>query len=66
MLPVGILNASITNARKRNASIKAVMSHSKVLAISTALFLRAVLFEAVRCVLSWSINRHPIVKGCSF
>jgi hypothetical protein len=37
MLPVGIRNASITNARNTNASIKAVISHSAVFAISAAL-----------------------------
>jgi hypothetical protein len=51
MLPVGIRNASIINARKMNAKIKAVISHSKVFAISAALFFGAVFFELVFLVL---------------
>jgi hypothetical protein len=40
MLPVGIRKASMTKARNTNAKIKAVMSHSNVLAISAALSFR--------------------------
>jgi hypothetical protein len=53
---VGIRNASITNALKTKASIKAVINHSKVFAISTALFFRTAFFELVFSVLLENIN----------
>jgi hypothetical protein len=45
MLPVGIRNASIINARKTKASMKAVINHSRVFAISATLSFRGLLSE---------------------
>jgi len=59
---VGIRNASITNARKTNANIKAVISHSKVSAISAALsfFLPEPFFELLCSLfLLGGINDNP-------
>jgi hypothetical protein len=44
ILPVGMRKASIMNARKTNARIKAVINHSKVFAASMALAFRPVFF----------------------
>jgi hypothetical protein len=62
MLPVGIRNASMTNALKTKASMKAVISHSKVLAISATLFFRAAVLEPVFSVLLGDINADYAVK----
>jgi hypothetical protein len=64
MLPVGMRNASITNARKTKANMKAVISHSKVFAISAALsfFFAGGLWELLFSVLPGDINANPAVK----
>jgi hypothetical protein len=56
-------NASITNALKTKANIKAVISHSKVFAISAALsfFFRASLSELLFSILPGDINASLIV-----
>lgn len=63
MLPVGIRYASIINARKKRASIMAVTTHSKVFAISAALFFRVISLELVFSVLLGGINVNPAAKG---
>jgi hypothetical protein len=65
MLPVGMRNASMTNALKTNANMKAVISHSNVLAISTALsfFFSAGLPESALSLLSEEdINPNPVFQ----
>jgi hypothetical protein len=62
MLPVGIRNASITNARNTKASMKAVISHSNVFAISTTLSLRAAFLGLIFSVLFTDINAGCAVK----
>jgi hypothetical protein len=64
MLPVGMRKASITKARKTKARINAVMSHSKVFAISAA---RSLVFALVKgflasalTVLLSAINWYPV------
>ena len=62
MLPVGIRKASITNARKTNARMKAVISHSKVLAISVArsfFFTEGRFFSTLAALFS-GIDSNPI------
>jgi 3-polyprenyl-4-hydroxybenzoate decarboxylase len=68
ILPVGMRNASITNARKTKASMKAVTSHSRVLTISATLsFLSwTVLFEPVFSGLSGGINTKSPCKRTLF
>ncbi len=62
MLPVGIRNASMTNARKTNARMKAVISHSKVLATSAtrSFFLTTVFFLSVLSVRFSVIHFRPV------
>jgi len=59
MLPVGMRNASIMNARKTKANIKAVISHSKVFATSAAI---SFLFR-VFLLLSADINAIAAVNS---
>jgi hypothetical protein len=56
MLPVGIRNASITNARNIKAKMKAVINHSKVLATSAALSFRPFFLGLVSDFLVDAIN----------
>jgi len=62
ILPVGIRNASNINARTRKASIKAVISHSRVLAISPILLPRGAFGELVFSLLLTDINANPAAK----
>jgi hypothetical protein len=58
MLPVGIRNASIINARKTKANIRAVSNHSSVFAISAALLFWPALLNLVFSVLLSDMNHY--------